>query len=69
MDDVNGGNSEDVYDSVVVTHYDRLFWFFPFVYMRFIVRNMHQIVQANFLQPNRHLLWAKRQRQRWRQWW
>jgi len=28
MDDVNGGNSEDVYDSVVITHYDRLFWFF-----------------------------------------
>jgi len=32
MDDVNGGNSEDVYDSVVVTHYDRLFCFFPFMY-------------------------------------
>ena len=48
MDDVNGGNSEDVYDSVVVTHYDRLFWFFPFVYMRFVVRNMHRIVRANF---------------------
>jgi len=28
MDDVNGGNSENVYDSIVVTHYDRLFWFF-----------------------------------------
>jgi len=49
MDDVNGGNSGDAYDSVVVTHYVRLLWFFPYVHMRFIVRNMHRIVQANFL--------------------
>jgi len=32
MDDVNGGNNENLYDSIVVTHYDRLFWFFPFMY-------------------------------------
>jgi len=28
MDDVNGGDSGDAYDSVVVTHYVRLLWFF-----------------------------------------
>jgi len=47
MGDVNGGDGGDAYDSVVATHYVRLLWFFH-VCMRFIVRNVHRIVQANF---------------------
>jgi len=43
------GDSGNAYDSVIATHYVRLLWFFFHLCMRFIVRNIHRIIQTNFL--------------------
>ena len=55
MDDVNGGNSGDAYDSVVVAHCVRLLCFFSFVHVRFIVRDVHRIVESSEVEKSRSL--------------